>query len=594
MAEILEKKLTTRIQLKVDTLANWNSSALVLKKGEVAFATTAATAGSGLTEPVVMIKIGDGEHSFANLPFNFYAKAADVLEQAKDATKLTSFIQNVIADSGIATNDALKKVQDDLDLAEADIATLKGDVNTAGSIAQKIQAAIDNITVIDNAVTGQYVSAVSQVNGKVVVSREALPTYTLASGSANGTVAFNGDDIAVTGLGSAAYTDAKDYEVAGAAAVVEGKLNTYKTSNDAAVLAAKTQADKGVEDAAAALAKANEKTTMADVEAKGYATQAEAKGYADAKDSAIAAAKKAGEDAATALETYKALNDPAVALKADKTALEAEVARAKAAEEANAAAIALLVDSTTGDETKLNSIKELATWIEEHGEDAAEMTGAISANTATIAVNSAAINTEVERATAKEAELATAITDALAAAKKDSSDKDVVVLSEAQAYADQAEADALSAAKTYADTKASTAEAAAKTHAETKASEALASAKTYTNEELAKVDGKLADYYTKTEAEAAFMNSTETGTAIDAKIAALNLAATYEPKGALTSAKAYADGLASNYATAAQGEKADSALQEVKAGTGLKVTGKDTVEIDTDVVFVFDCGTSQA
>ena len=104
------------------------------------------------------------------------------------------------------------------------------------------------------------------------------------------------------------------------------------------------------------------------------------------------------------------------------------------------------------------------------------------------------------------------------------------------------------------------------------------------------------NYYTKSEADAAFMDSTETGSAIDAKITALNLSTTYEPIGAETRAKAYANGLAKNYATAAQGAKADSALQNIEVGTGLKVSGKannkQTIEIDTDVVFVFNCGSA--
>lgn len=102
----------------------------------------------------------------------------------------------------------------------------------------------------------------------------------------------------------------------------------------------------------------------------------------------------------------------------------------------------------------------------------------------------------------------------------------------------------------------------------------------------------LNDYYTKSQADAAFMDSTETGKAIDAKITALNLAATYEPIGAETRAKAYADGLAGNYATAAQGAKADSALQEITTtvGGGLKVTNKNQIDIDPDVVFVFCAG----
>ena len=90
------------------------------------------------------------------------------------------------------------------------------------------------------------------------------------------------------------------------------------------------------------------------------------------------------------------------------------------------------------------------------------------------------------------------------------------------------------------------------------------------------------------------MDSTETDNAIDAKIITLNLANTYEPKGAEANAKAYADSLAGNYATKAQGAKADSALQEITttANGGLKVTNKNQIDIDTDVVFVFDCGSA--
>lgn len=62
--------------------------------------------------------------------------------------------------------------------------------------------------------------------------------------------------------------------------------------------------------------------------------------------------------------------------------------------------------------------------------------------------------------------------------------------------------------------------------------------------------------------------------------------------GAEQKAKDYADGLASNYATAAQGTKADSALQEIATteNGGLKVTDKNKIDIDDDIVFVFDCG----
>ncbi len=85
----------------------------------------------------------------------------------------------------------------------------------------------------------------------------------------------------------------------------------------------------------------------------------------------------------------------------------------------------------------------------------------------------------------------------------------------------------------------------------------------------------------------------------DAKQAAIDAAATdatTKANAAEKNAKDYADSLAGNYATAAQGAKADTALQSIAAGTGLKVSDKadnsQTIDIDESVVFVFDCGSA--
>lgn len=50
------------------------------------------------------------------------------------------------------------------------------------------------------------------------------PTYTLDEGTTNGTVAFNGEDVAVHGLKSAAYTESSAYDAAGAASAVQTAL----------------------------------------------------------------------------------------------------------------------------------------------------------------------------------------------------------------------------------------------------------------------------------------------------------------------------------------------------------------------------------
>ena len=80
----MAKNLSTRIGLKVDTLTAWESSNIGLLPGELAIATVAAGAGSGLSEPVIMIKVGeDGVKTFKDLDWAVHAKASDVYGWAK-------------------------------------------------------------------------------------------------------------------------------------------------------------------------------------------------------------------------------------------------------------------------------------------------------------------------------------------------------------------------------------------------------------------------------------------------------------------------------------------------------------------------------
>lgn len=94
---------------------------------------------------------------------------------------------------------------------------------------------------------------------------------------------------------STAISTAKDEAIAAAASDAATKDAALKT----AILGeeAYAQTVKSAYELAAS------KATMAEVEAKNYATKAEAQGYADAKDTAIAEAKKAGTDAMAKIGT---------------------------------------------------------------------------------------------------------------------------------------------------------------------------------------------------------------------------------------------------------------------------------------------------
>lgn len=150
--------LKTRINLKIDTLTNWNDSTLILGKGEVAIATASSSAGAGLTEPVCMIKIGDGDHKFSELGWDFYAKSSDVLTACKTEKGLTEFIDGVIAKSGIASDDAMKALAAKVEAVETDIQTINGDSDTTGSIANAIKTAIEALDLANTYATKTEVS----------------------------------------------------------------------------------------------------------------------------------------------------------------------------------------------------------------------------------------------------------------------------------------------------------------------------------------------------------------------------------------------------------------------------------------------------
>ena len=375
-----------RLGLKVDTLANWNESTLALKRGEVAFATVAASAGNGLTEPVVMIKIGeDGVKTFKDLPWNFYAKASDVVAAAKSEESLTAFINTVIGNAGIATDEAMQKLAGRITTAEGEIDTLQSEMDAvekkaadnetaigvlngtgAGSVAKaiadaiaaystteqmnaaiatakgeaikhaddldkamdervdvleaaiatdgavdiKIKNAIDALDVTDTAVAGKYVSAVNEVDGKVVITRADLPDYT--------------EVYDAKGAAAQALVDAKAY-----ADTEDAKIESRVDALEAAIGeggSVETQIDSAIEELKlgetyAAKVHGHEMTDI--------------NGLADA----IAAAKKAGEDAAAAVDgkltehanaaagAYETKTDASAKLTAAKGYTDTEVAK---------------------------------------------------------------------------------------------------------------------------------------------------------------------------------------------------------------------------------------------------------------------------
>lgn len=255
--------LNTRIALKYDTLANWNASEFILKKGEVAICSlaTGETAEQS-TPPAVLLKVGDGVHKFSELPWAS-GLAADVYGWAKAATKPAYTANEVGADSagsaagaltsakaytdqkisaipaqaeftletgttdgslvlkknGVAVGDdavvkgwaaLLTKAQKGIDDAAEALAAAQAAQSTAESKYSKPTTGIPKADLAD---------AVQTSLGKADTALQSHQTVALASGTNNGTlkITVNGtatDNVAVKGLKSAAYTESSAYATA--------------------------------------------------------------------------------------------------------------------------------------------------------------------------------------------------------------------------------------------------------------------------------------------------------------------------------------------------------------------------------------------
>ena len=400
------KTFNTRLKLKYDLYANWVDKDPVLLAGEAAVVVIPADTGAVQGEPVVLIKIGDGTKKFSQLDF-IGAKAADVYSWAKAANKPTYSANEITGLSDYISGE----IQDTDTQYE-----LRADADNGRKFYLYSKAKGD------------------EAFGTTPVSTITIPekVYTLATGITNGTVKFNDEEVAVAGLGSAAYTDSTAYDAKGSAdtaldnakAYADGKIGTV--ADGTTVVAMIADAKKAGTDAAAAAeaaqSTADSKTTMEAVEAKGYATKTEAQGYADAKDDAIAAAQSAADTAqegVDGLKTRVSTIEGDYLKVADKNALQTAIDTEKGRMDA------FLASAEVG-EAAIDTLRELQDYITTHGEAAATLTTKVGTlettvgkaaegeNPATglvksVTDNASAIATEQSRAEGVEGNLQSAI-----------------------------------------------------------------------------------------------------------------------------------------------------------------------------------------
>lgn len=167
-----EKRLTTRIISKHADLTAWESSSLKLLAGEIALASinTKKPDGQGgsITVPTYLMKIGDGEKTFAELNW-LAAPASDVYAWAKkEKLELSAVPVMDAAHIPLLEVTQISGLGDRLDALEAAI-------GTGGSVEETVKAAINALDVDASTDTdGVVIASISETDGKIAVTRRAL------------------------------------------------------------------------------------------------------------------------------------------------------------------------------------------------------------------------------------------------------------------------------------------------------------------------------------------------------------------------------------------------------------------------------------
>lgn len=209
------KTLNVRIKNKYDSYENWAGSGLVLEAGEIAIAYTTVdvAVGNGKIEqhPQLLMKVGNGSETFANLPW-LSAKAADVASWAKAANKPTyaaseiTGMEQYIADY-VETEMGIS-VDTDTQYQIVKVDDYNYKLQSKGKTDEAWADVADSVIVIPN--DTEAIEALQDLVGEKAVATQISEAI-------------------------AALDLANTYEAKGEAAKVQTALDEYKESNNAAV-----------------------------------------------------------------------------------------------------------------------------------------------------------------------------------------------------------------------------------------------------------------------------------------------------------------------------------------------------------------------
>lgn len=493
--------LKTRLLMRYDTLTNWSTNNPVLLKGEIAvidLQSTPATNGvKGDTNnvPIVSLKIGDGQTAFNSLPY-IQAVAGDCSTFIKSITSEDVFNEKVdarITNAKLATADELSAAISRISANETAISGLKAIVETGEDANSKLRASITA-----NAATAKTQAENAQSAAEAHADEAASAAQTAAEATAaadatskvnalkNGDVKANADAI------SAINSKIGDTDIGTGTTVT----SAIKALQDSVGTSGENSLGSRVDTLESEMDAAQENITdlqgrMTTAEGEIDILQSITAGYtgANAIQTAVADAKKAGTDAADAVSAEQS---------------RAEGVEAGLRTDVNKALVFLGSAVNTEDEAVIDTLREIQDYIKSDETGAAAMAANIQKNTDAIATLNGTGNGSVSKKISDAiAEVNTSVTDEITAvtnrvkAIEDAPYATTANVATAKSEAistvkgttgDASSAETVAGAKKYAEEKASAAQTAAAADATSKANQALTDAKAYTDTEVGKAN----------------------------------------------------------------------------------------------------------
>lgn len=348
------KTFNTRISLKYDSYANWTTNNPVLLSGEVAIATVPAPADSIKQTPAVLMKVGDGTSHYNDLQFvsglaanvSSWALAADKpTYSASEITGLTDYVNNTVKD----TNTTYKITKVDSYHYKLQSKELGSDVWSDVSTIEipkyddtQVKADIDALEALvgTTAVATQISNAITALNLSETYDAKGSAAQALADAKTFATQAADGKDAAIAAAKKAGDDAQADVDA------LEAKVGTVSEGKTVVQMIADAQAAATYDDTQV---KADIKAIKDDY--LKAADKTELQGNIDTVDDKV--------DTLIGTDTGKSA----------RTIANEELAKQ-------------LIPGTASE--SLDTLQEIAAWIQQHPEDAATMNSAISTNTGDI------------------------------------------------------------------------------------------------------------------------------------------------------------------------------------------------------------------